>query len=383
MVHTATLTYITEQSDGLYNSFIGLDSTHKNQRLEKYYNVSLKENGITLWAYKLPRPGRTLYILMMRINFKRVIEQQDRVAVMTELETDVIENRCNELLAGLMGELPAFHEWKVNRIDYCINVHTPYVSKYIKLLQKSRIPARMKIPVNAQRNRNPRRGSCYLISEKCDKRTGYKGSYTINFYDKYEELKYQQLKNGNSLITDELIEQGRGILRLEIQCHKPKTEYIKRKMGFETKSVLNYLNWEIGYDLIGTAITRVCGTSDFHKVSKAKELIDELNCTSKKREKLKRLIGIISNSTLENIKEKYMTEQGITETTFKEYIKLLDNHNINVITISDKVNLQGENKLASVWSLFHDAFVRELEDDNDSILIDDDLDMALLEDDEV
>lgn len=367
MVHTATLTYILNGKEAqLYEQFKNIPGSYYAQQNYKWCNSTLKEYGITLWAYKLE--DIDFCTLVMRINFIRLVEQQDRIVVMTENDIPRIETKFNELMDNLMPGLPHFHAWKVNRIDYCINVHTEYADTYIKLLQDSDIPATMKQQTDRHGNYTFKPGSFYLLSKARNRSKKKTGSKTINFYDKFQELQ-EQLRNEEPGVTAEVVEQGRNILRLEVQCFKPLVEYLKVKGGFPAKYIHYYLNAEIGYNIIERAIKLSCGTADFQRRLVAHEMIDSLSCHQKTKDCLKKMINDISRSSLHKTKKKYLENNIMSESQFRYYLQILNKNNINPVTISKNEKLPGKTTregLKSLWELFYEAYTAELTFDTDT-----------------
>ena len=77
MIHTAELTY--RPTGELYQKFIGLPSTHYWEQEKCYANTSLSNYGITsVKAMIASKPGYRRYQFIMRVNLKRLIEQDNR-----------------------------------------------------------------------------------------------------------------------------------------------------------------------------------------------------------------------------------------------------------------------------------------------------------------
>lgn len=372
MVHTATLTYILQKEDfHLYQKFINQKDSFFNKDDTKWYNRRLRDNGIVIMNYKKVNPGITLYIFLVRINFKRLIEQKDRIAIMTASDTPIIKNKFDELMQGFIEGMPMFEEWKVNRIDYCVNVHTEYVEEYIKLLQKGSLPYRTKMIRNENRNKGFKTGSYYVVSEARNKIKKTTGSITINFYDKYNELLNQQKKD--TAITKDIVEQGKNILRLEVQCHKPKTEYLKVKHNMTAKNIHLFLNPNIGNAVIERAIKQVCGTADYQRISVAESMIDKSSYTIPKKEQLKKLlkdIAVKHKVAVTQVRNEYISTGTMTQATFRNYMKCLSELNINPVTLSDNKHLQNKTYkegLTSIFKLFKNASTQELDNIPESL----------------
>lgn len=133
MVHTATITCMITEKE--YKNFTGRSDTIWYQQEEKYHNDSYSEDGIRLVTYRVYEhkifKGR---VVSCKINFKRLIEKKDRISVYREADHEAVKKKFNEIMLEL--QLPEWDYWIVNRIDYCVNVRTPYVKEYIMLFQK-------------------------------------------------------------------------------------------------------------------------------------------------------------------------------------------------------------------------------------------------------
>lgn len=370
MVHTATLTYMFNNTEyGLYEAFKEVPGTIYMQQNIKWFNDSLQDQGINIWCYKLS--GFEMYVFVLRINFIRMIEQQNRINVMTFNDINDIEKKFNELIKQITPGMPEFNQWKVNRIDYCCNIYTPYVKEYIKLLQKSDVPPNLKKIANHNGNYAFRPGSYYAVSKARDRRTGKTGSITVNFYDKHQELIYQRDIKNDQRITDEIIDQGINILRLEVQCHKPKTDYLKVKYAMTTKNIHYFLRPEICYDVISRVIKQICGTGSYFKKKKAERIIDTLNCRNTKKNKLKCMLHDIARSSIYNIKNLYNDDGIMKISTFKSYLKLLESVDVNAVVLPRDIKAEN-GRIDSVMTLFNEAYRNET-------FIDDSLDLFDIE----
>ena len=118
-----------------YKNFIQLPESVWYQQEKKYHNDSYRDDGIRIVAYEVYEQkifkGR---VASCRINFRRLIEKDDKISVYVEADHDEVVKRFNEIMQML--QLPTWTYWTVNRMDYCVNVKTPYVKEYIALFQK-------------------------------------------------------------------------------------------------------------------------------------------------------------------------------------------------------------------------------------------------------
>ena len=235
MIHTILITHRIDYI-GLYNSiFKNLETLSKNHGLnfyktnEGYITNALKEEGFTeilLSKFKInPRYKHDYMQLTIQLNPTKLLNK-DITELTKEKDLEEVEKRFNEIIDNQVhSELETFFYWILNRIDYAVNIPTPYVKEYIKLFQRTEIPHSFKIPYDKESKvRKHKEGSLYLFNK----------SVRINFYDKENER----------LNNDEVVESAKNILRLEVQCLKNKTNSLKKKYNFDAKILGNYLSEE-------------------------------------------------------------------------------------------------------------------------------------------
>ena len=73
---------------------------------------------------------------------------------------------------------------------------------------------------------------------------------------------------------------------VRIECKKPKTNTIKVKNGFNSRHLDHYLSQEISYQQLEYYYNKTIGTGDYYKLSEAIRIVQEINYTSKTKEKL-------------------------------------------------------------------------------------------------
>lgn len=356
MVHTATLSY-SPASKGLYERFIKLSRTQYYRQGNKYVNTTYRRQGIVISAYAIDEAYKA-YILLCRVNFKRLIEQQNRIAVYKDTDYYQMIDKFDQIMERL--NLPKMTEWDANRIDYCVNIKTPYVEQYIKLMGKGDIPPYQRLtydPIN--RNYTARPGSVYLPAKARDGRKQTTGSITVNFYDKHDQLKKEQEKNAD--ITDEVLQQAKNILRLEVQCHRPKLEYIKRKYHLPNKRIASYLSPEFSFEVIEKAILSICKKGDYQRKSEALRMIDKSNYQHKTKDRLKLIIAETAkqHQSIWKVKQRLIKSGNISDAQWGDCITRLNVLNINPVTISDNIHLQDKTLkqgLPNIYDLFLEAF---------------------------
>ena len=214
------------------------------------------------------------------------------------------------------------------------------------------------------RNRNytQKPGSLYLVSTARRKRNR---GVTVNFYNKLDEMMKSFEGSGELPNDDELEELPEDILRLEVQCHKTKTEHIRKKYGMEKKTVPYFLAPEIAYEIISTYLKRIAGTADYHRKSVALKMIDATGCRRETKEKLKRIIEDVAkqHSSVAKVRATYEKNGTMKKDEFNRLINTLQSHNINPVTIGNKIHLKDKrlkDGLESVFSIFENAFEEEM-----------------------
>ena len=369
MVHTAELTYFPDSN--LIEAFNNLPTTQYYRQEKTYWNGSLKEShGLTFRIKKIGHEGFGFVSIRMicRINFKKLISENPKrdakVDVMTVWDIEDVEKNFNAAVEEFLPQMPKFEEWKVNRIDYCVNVHTDYVEEYLNLLKKGDRP-HLKDWYDRQGNYYQKPGSLYLVSTAKKKKNR---GITVNFYNKYDEIiktiGVSDLEAEWDVI-DEILELAGDVLRLEIQCHKPKTEHLRKKYGMPNKCVKNYLNPSIAYELISGYVLRIAGSSEYNRKSITLDMVEQSNFRMDTKKKMSHIIIDVAkqHSSIAKVREKYVEEGIMEKAEYNNLIRKMHDKGINPVTIRNNkslINKKLKEGLPSLISLFKDAFEDEM-----------------------
>lgn len=373
LIHTALIT--AKVNENIKKSFVDLKDTIYMKNKKKHLNERYRNKGIVFIGYYIIKPGYIAFYIEIKINFKKLIDENyDKKSLLVQADSDKIEVAFNEVIKELDIGLPLFEKWKVNRIDYCVNIKTPYVKEYINILNKSDMPYNLTYGSGSSRNYSKADDSFYLVKKKNGKRK-YTENARINFYNKQEQLK--NLKEQGKEITDEQIAAAKDILRLEVQCFKPKTEYLKLKYSMTTKNIYHFLNAEISYDVIYRALSQIARVGDYKRKSKALKLIDARRGSVKVNNMLKQIIKdvAVQHNAVYKVREKYI-EQEISKDTFNRWLRELDKLNVNPVTISDTKQLERkryDDGLKNLFDLFKEAFNESYYDKEVEVDIEEDL----------
>lgn len=370
MIHTATLTY--RPTTELYNRFI--ETAHFDKNLSKsgeYVNADFSNQGIQVFGYCCFKEDYGAAFLICRVNFKRLIEQKDHITVYRDRDLIPVIESFDRIMDSICG-LPHFEEWNAYRVDYCVNVRTPYAATYIKLMQKGKVPHFLRWPRDKDTGKIVKKpGSVYLVSKVRDKEDSNEvGSVTVNFYDKQSQLrrkrKYDIKRTGKSKITDAIIEQGKDILRLEVQCHAQKIKSLKRDKDLPDRRMITLLEYPgIAKQVIGYYVDAIATRADYHRKPVALKLVDKLRYEDKTKENMKTIINALSVQREDVDKvHKELVDGGImTDHQFSYAIGLLIKNGINPVVISEDEPLAGKSYkdgLENVFTLFWNAYWDEL-----------------------
>lgn len=369
MVHTAELTYFPSKE--IIDAFNNLPSTQYYSQEKTYWNGSLKKDyGLTFRIKKIgnERLGFVSIRMICRINFKKLISENPnrdaKVDIMTAWDIDDVEKNFNEVVQRFCPFMPMFEDWKVNRIDYCVNVHTTFVEEYLDLLKKGDRPY-LKDWYDRQGNYSQKQGSLYLVSTAKKKRNR---GITVNFYNKYDEIRKSIGVSENEAEwdqVDEVLQLAEDVLRLEIQCHKPKTEYLRKKYNMPTKEIKYFLDPEIAHDLIKRYLLRIAGVAEYNRKNVALEMVKKTGCKQETKDKMAMVITDVAkqHSSVAKVREKYDAEGIMTKKEFNNLIRKMHSYGINPVTIRNNKALKGKKLkegLTSLITLFEDAYEEEM-----------------------
>ena len=65
---------------------------------------------------------------------------RNKLEVLIEDQLSEFKERFAEEVQKIHNSLPKLDYWTINRIDYAVNINTPYVEEYIKLFQRADKP---------------------------------------------------------------------------------------------------------------------------------------------------------------------------------------------------------------------------------------------------
>lgn len=335
MIHTLTIAYriISPKTfDEIYKGLEIITGARPRKVQEGcYVTEALKEEGFTyikLTSKKVD--GRYKYNFMQMtiiMNPVKLIRRNKLEVIKMDLLEEV-KKIFAEKVKKIHTSLPRLEYWIVNRIDYAVNINTPYVEEYIKLFQRADKPRNFKeLYCSKSKTRKQLEGSFYLFND----------SVAINFYNKENERLSQNFNKDGA----------KDLLRLEIQCKKPKTNTIKSKNGFDSRHLEHYLSQEISYHQLEYYYNKTIGAGDYYKLSEAIRIVQESNYTFKTKEKLIEVLRAVSrHRSIWKARE----ESKYNSSCFNRYLKQIRALGVNPVTIPARWNVEG---LINVLNIFN------------------------------
>lgn len=185
--------------------------------------------------------------------------------------------------------LHTFTDYKIIRIDYCINIYlddfipTCDPGQIMNLIKRSDIPSHyqewMEYDSIAHRMKS-RPESFYLCSK----------SANINYYSKYLQLlniSQENIKKGYGPVSPEIIDASRSIIRFEVQCKYHKAYSLSKqaeKSGNNSpnkyKSLLSPLTC---IEIVSSYYEKIIGKGDWYTLPEAVQIIQSKISTAKRK----------------------------------------------------------------------------------------------------
>lgn len=277
------------------------------------------------------------YIIEATINPKILAGINDYLTAATYNDIDLAAANFNEISHEISPLLHSFTDYRITRIDYCVNIS---LDKFIpecdpmqimNLIKRSNIPPHyeewMKYDKDAHRMKS-RPESFYLKSK----------SVNINCYSKYLQLlnkSKERVEKKRSPIDQESLDASRNIYRFEVQCkyHKIFSMSQKAKEAGD-RSINKYkslLDPIICTTIVSDYYDKVIGKGDWYTLSTAKQIIKSKGFNSQKEQ---HLINALKNVSRCRSLAKAKASCPIEKIgAFTRSLNQLETLNINPVTI--------------------------------------------------
>ena len=365
--HTITLT-LSMSLDEARELLIDFSTYRENTKLIEMYIKDEKGNPI-IYYYKYPlmplkvdiyfidryggikwcirasqKPSNTDYIVEATINPKFLAGITDYLTAATYSDMNCAIANFNDESQKISPLLYQFNDYKINRIDYCVNISLDeFIPGYnpdqiLNLIKKSDIPPHyeewMEYDKTAHRMKS-KPESFYLISK----------SVNINYYSKYLQLLNKSKKNvekGFKPIDPEIIDASRDIYRFEVQCKYHKMYSLSQKT--EKTGVLDYNKYKSlltpvkCVEIVSDYYKKTIRKGDWYSLSEAEKIIKSKGFNCQREQKLIHALKYVSQCRSLAKAKKACPKNQLK--AFKQTLDELSNLNINPVTIPREWNIK-------------------------------------------
>ncbi|MNB82486.1 hypothetical protein D3C81_987970 [compost metagenome] len=270
----------------------------------------------------------------IRMNPKRLCETNEYVEVSQYEDYKVIAATFKKLLKPVRQAYKRFcsnnynpltlkfifddiSRYKVDRIDYCINVRTPHMEKTMNLIRRADIPKTLEISL--EDNPHTKRKEPYKNAFRIENQ-----SVVVHFYNKRYQLAQVF---GDDLPEGQAAEE---IIRLEVQCKKRKVNNLKQYYQVGDKTLLEFSRKELSEKVLLSYYVKTVGYEDYYTLQEARRLISQSDYSRKAQERMIEVLELINlKRSIWRAREEYEDEKK----RFNEAIKRIKNMGINPVTI--------------------------------------------------
>ena len=227
-----------------------------------------KCNGVTIRYYFA---SQRLLISGKLITILHNTQVQNFDDIYGNLKDDFLDE-LNEQINNLFTKpLVDIREFTTSRIDYCINVETPYVDEYITFLKRAfqSVDTGTKIDHTKKYDLE---GSVY-IKNATEYEENARKNYTLNVYNKRNRLEYQE-EHGMS-INEADFSLAEDLLRVEVQASYQFIQSICKHFSIE-RNFGSLFDYKVAIHAIETVFKRVFrldSNCDFYTYKAAKKMV--------------------------------------------------------------------------------------------------------------
>ena len=97
-------------------------------------------------------------------------------------------------------------------------------------------------------------------------------------------------------VRQRLLAEAENIVRIEYQCMRRKVHALRMREGFDSRSIINYLNEDLGQGLLLRVYEESIGAGDFYKVSEIRRRLRIASFRPSTKEKLIQFVRLIANA---------------------------------------------------------------------------------------
>lgn len=297
-----------------------------------------KDNGLLVYLkdyhYKSDDQKFVYKVLEIRLNPKRLSDKHQYVEVSDHGDYKTISKAFKKLLnpvkrAYKQIRLSGFNRfispfvfddvsiYKVDRIDYCVNIRTPHMDRYMELIRRADKPKTFEMCL--EDNPRTKRKEPYKNAFRIENQ-----SVLVHFYNK----RFQMAQVFGDKFPD--LREAEQIIRLEVQCKKRKVNNLKYYYGIEGRSLLDFSREELSEKVLLSYYEKTVGYEDYYTLQEARRLISDSDFKLKDRECMIEILELINRKrSVWKARDEYEGRKK----RFNEAVKHIKKMGINPITI--------------------------------------------------
>lgn len=241
------------------------------------------------------------------------------------LKDNIIE-KINDKIYEIVGIELDIRDFSVSYIEVCFNIFNVDVDRYVYIFNKTFDDKRDARYINYTTYNGLNKESSYYVKTKSSYNKNIKESYTINFYNKLDQLNYlEENKSYHRVINEEDKWLAKDVLRLEVQLSYKELKKTSRKFN-------SFLDIDFCFNLIRKKYRYFIAKNEdihFYSYNKAKLLIRESQIITLKER----------NKVLKYLKNKYSFNKKFDKEQECKYIKILNGIGIHGTLIDTKYNV--------------------------------------------
>jgi len=306
----------------------------------KNYKISYpgKDRGIKwLIRFDTLKIDHKSYTVEATINPQILRGRNDYITAATLDDMEVAIENFNKEAKAISPILGRFEDYKIRRIDYCMNLYLHELIPECTSQQIMSLIKRGDIPLNYEERVAYDRVSHRMKTDPCNFYIK-SNSITINCYDKYiSTMRKSQDRECRNLspIPQERLDAARDIIRFEVQCKYPRVYTMSKRADAAGNHSINKYKSLLSpiacIDQIDSYYRRTIGAGDWYTLRYAIRKIEQAGFHQQKEARLIRAIKLVNECrSLSKAKEGYY---GSDLDSFKRTLSDLRDLNINPVTI--------------------------------------------------
>ena len=323
------------------NTNVRFESAKENEHCNRYINNDFACWGMLFTGYEAKDRfsiTRKHHKIELFVNLRQLLNCDNTEVVCyrgTEKEKELLKKRFNqavwEVFKWREWWTVEFMKWQIWRIDYTVDVKTPEVETYLKLLKKGKIPRNAKI---YEKDGTVPEGSHYLKNK----------STHWNFYSKESRIEYQIERDVNNVKKTELhqkrLNKAGDILRIEIQeQHRRVNRLIdskSKKYQDLNLSWYSFLNPETATNELINYLKRVEVEARYMTERRVINRINNSNYNKDTKDDMIAFLRLVKKKgeTLETARFKFIQKHKYTRDRFNRLLKRFEEIDANPITIA-------------------------------------------------